>query len=288
MGAAQKHSFEINVFDYDDFRKYLKDVYLSAKASNTKFSFRYFARVAGFASPSALKRVINGERNLSIEGIRKFSAALKLSKDEAFFFQNLVLLNHAKTNEDKQVFAEQLLSFKPFKNLHPLQISQFNYFSKWYFTPIRELIGLDYFKEDHEWIAQQLVPAITPQEVKSAIDDLLTLGLIKRDNSGKLKQSEASVTANGLTSPALVSFHKQMTVKAGESIDRFPRELRDITSLTSAISEPAFEKIKDILSKCRNEIIGVITNDKDQDRIYQVNFYLFPLSNGSKGKRSKL
>jgi uncharacterized protein (TIGR02147 family) len=278
MDQSESVPAKLSIFDYDDFRKYLRDVYLSSKATHSKFSFRFFAKAAGFASPSALKRVIDGERNLSLEGIRKFSTALKLPKEESLFFHNLVLLNQAKSSEDKQLYAEQLLASRQYKKLHPLQNSQFNYFSKWYFIPIRELISLPAFREDPEWIAKKLSPTVSIPEIKSALEDLLKLGLVKRDAAGKLQQTDASITANGLVSPALSSFHKQMTVKASESIDRFPREVREISSLTSAVSESAFEKIKEIILKCRNEIIGVITDDQNQDRIYQVNFYLFPLS----------
>jgi uncharacterized protein (TIGR02147 family) len=49
---------EKSIFEYDNYRAFLKDSYEAAKARDPKFSFRFFARLAGFKSSATLKRVM--------------------------------------------------------------------------------------------------------------------------------------------------------------------------------------------------------------------------------------
>src|SRR6185295_13705882 len=87
---------KLEIFEYDHYRKFLRDFYDSRNDTSEKLSFRHFARLAGFNSPSFLKMVIEGSRNLSHESIRKIAEALRLNKEETQYFTNLVLLNQAE------------------------------------------------------------------------------------------------------------------------------------------------------------------------------------------------
>ena len=57
----------IDVFDYLDYRAFLRDFYARAKATRRGFSFRAFSRKARLGSPNHLKRVMEGDRNLTPE-----------------------------------------------------------------------------------------------------------------------------------------------------------------------------------------------------------------------------
>jgi len=94
------------IFEYDDFRIFLKDAYVRLKSEDPKFSHRYFAKATGFRSPSQLRDIITGRRNLTASTTRKFAKAFRLNKEETHFFINLVFFNQAKTSEDRLVFAE--------------------------------------------------------------------------------------------------------------------------------------------------------------------------------------
>src|SRR3989338_3815356 len=94
------------IFEYDNYREYLRGLYDHLKVARGHFSYRYFSRMAGFRSPNFLKLVIDGDRNLSGESIEKFIKALKIQNKEAIFFRNLVLLNQSETLEEKKYFTE--------------------------------------------------------------------------------------------------------------------------------------------------------------------------------------
>ncbi len=268
-----------SVFKYEDYREYLKDLYNYLKKESRYFSYRYFSKVAGFNSPNILKLVTDGDRNLSMKAIKKFSVGLKHDRTEAEFFLSLVCFNQAKNTSDRQKFAEEILKNKAFLKIHPVTQSQFKYYSNWYFIPIRELVAAPYFVEDSLWISKQLSPEISPKQVEEALTELCEMDLLKRDEGGQLVQSTPDVKAvDAVGSVFLAKFHREMLRLASESIDRFHSEQRELSSSTVMVSENNFLKLKKLIQKFRDDLVAITSEDPEPQIICQVGLQLFPLS----------
>jgi uncharacterized protein (TIGR02147 family) len=273
-----------NLFEYDNYRLYLRDYYAQSKATNKKFSYRFFSNLAGLKSPNVLKRVIEEDYNLSEDTIQKFAKALRLTREEKFYFENLVLLNQSQTLEDKQLYAEKVLQSRSFQKLHPLVEEQSHYFSQWYFVAIREFINLPIFQKQNQKfvsdeLAESLIPAVKKQEAESAINELLKLGLLTRDRDGHFVQTNTNViTPDGVMAAFKAHFLTEMMRKAKDSIDLVPREKRDISSVTVSISSETINQIKEMVVKFREEVIEVASRDQAADVVYQLNLQLFPLT----------
>jgi uncharacterized protein (TIGR02147 family) len=270
---------KITIFEYDNYRAYLGDLYKLYKETKPHFSYRYFSQKAGFRSPNFLKLVIEGKRNLSPESIEKFSNALKLAKKEAEFFRVLVHLNQARTVGEKKIYAEQLMQFRPFRYIHPLRQDQYRYYADWYNIAIRELTMLPEFLEDPAWIARRLVPPISPQQAQKALELLLQLGLLERDESGRLVQVDAFIsTGDEVTSTSVANYHRTAIQMGAEALDRFAGPDRDISSVTMTLSEKNFREIKTLIQRFRKELLAIADQDQSPEGVYQVNFQLFPLA----------
>src|SRR5262249_12944388 len=152
------------IFEYSDYRAYLKDLYKNSNLSDKKVSFRYLSRITGFKSPSALKRVMDGKCNLSPESINRCAKAFRLTPSETQFFKNLVFFNQAETLAEKQKFAREILRSQAFRKTHPLEESHYRYYTHWYYSVIRGMVGLPGFQDDPEWIARNLFPQVTTAE----------------------------------------------------------------------------------------------------------------------------
>jgi uncharacterized protein (TIGR02147 family) len=273
-----------NIFEYTSYRTYLSEVYRYRK-QHERFSFRQFSKQAGFASPNFLKLVIEGKRNLSGESIEKIARGLKLDADQVEFFRHLVLLNQASTASERQHWAELLFSSRFFRKLNPLKTAVHAYYSNWFVVAVRELVALPSFQEDPEWIASSLSPQISPQEARAAIETLLKLGLLRRTAEGKLVQSEELVTTGDeVKSLSVAQFHREMIQKGSESIERFPAEKRDVSSVTLSVSEQGRLQIKTLIQRFRKDLLEIAARDQSPDEIVQINLQLFPLS-GAKGKK---
>lgn len=269
-----------DIFKYLDYRRYLKDYYRAKKEQKgSTFSYRAFSKQAGFSAPNFLQLVMEGKRNLSDDGTLRFTKGLKLNREEARFFKHLVHFNQAKTDQERNRWYRQLSTSKRYREIREIEKAQFEYFSRWYYAAIRELVLLPDFKEDHEWMAKTLHPNITVKEAKDAIDLLLRLGFLKRNRSGKLIQAERNIsTAREVHSLAVANFHRQMMKRAAESIERTRYDKRDISALTIAVSQEKFQEAKRRIQEFRRELNVLLSEDGEADAVYQINFQIFNLT----------
>ena len=242
--------------------------------------------MGGLSSSAYLKVVMDGERNLSPAAINKFAKAMKLNKKEATYFEALVFFNQAKTDSDKDLYFERLLALKPKVKFHGIEKDQFEYYTQKHFVIIREMAALPHFKEDPEWIAARLKFRINASQAKHAIEVLLRLGLLERDEEGGLRQAISSLsTQPEVASLEVFNFHRAMLREASESMLNVPKELRDITSLTIPMPKETLPEIKHYLHKVKEEIVNIIGNSgKEFYEVYQLNMQLFPVTK-TKGKK---
>jgi uncharacterized protein (TIGR02147 family) len=268
-----------DLFKYLDYRRFLKDYYREHKEKKgSAFSFRSFARLAGMSSPNFLKLVMDGKRNLGPDGIKGFAKALKLNKEEASYFENLVHFNQCSTDDERNEWYKRLSASKRYREIKEIEKDYFVYFSRWYYAAVRELVLLPEFKEDTDWIARKLSPPITVKEATTALELLQKLGFLKREK-GRLVQAERNIsTAREIISLAIANFHRQMIHRAVESIDRTRPERRDISSLTIALSKERFQEAKRRIQEFRRELNVLLSEDACPDSVYQINFQLFNLS----------
>lgn len=275
-----------SVFEYLDYRSYLKEMFAFFKAQSRGFSFRRFSKDAGFASPNFLKLVYDGKRNLTIESILKISKAFKLSKGEAQFLEDLALFNQASNQEKKNLYYERMLRSRNYREIRSLDQDQFEYYSRWYHIPIRELVEVSDFKEDYEWIANRLNPKISPKQAEESIELLLKLKLLKREKSGKLSQSDANLTTGPeVRSLAVMNYHKEMLKQAAEALDNVDAPARDVSAITVTLSIEQLEELKKRVYQFRKSLLSWISSgEASRDQVYQMNIQIFPMTNVAGGQ----
>jgi uncharacterized protein (TIGR02147 family) len=270
----------MKLFNYLDYRQYLKDRYTEEKAKKGHFSHRYFARIAGLSSVGFLKMVMDGKRNLSPSTIHQFAKALKFNKKETAYFEALVLFNQAKEDRERDLYFERLTSLKPPARLTGIEKDQYEYYTQKHFVVIREMVALPHFQDDPEWIAKRLSQTLKTKEVEHAIEVLLRLGLLKRNKAGKLVHSDTSLTTPAeVQSTEVYHFHQSMLNEAKDAMLKVKPELRDITALTIPIPLETLKEIKDKIREFREQMIDVINKGSDNYHdVYQLNIQLFPVT----------
>jgi uncharacterized protein (TIGR02147 family) len=271
----------VNIFEYLDYRRYLRDLYQQRKATCYGFSHRSFSRRVGLRSSNFLKLVMDGERNLTPEMAHRFAIGCGLGGREADYFCELVAFNQARTAAEQKRCHQRLFRFKQYREIHRLDEAQVAYHSTWYLPAIRELAARSDFRDDPKWIARVLRPRITPGEAKKAVDTLLDLGLLVREKTGSLRQSAPLVTTGaGPLGHHVVGYHRAMLERASEALDIVPREEREISSLTLCVSREVMLDLKERIRELRRELLQAAELQGEPDTVVQINFQLFPLSEG--------
>ena len=271
----------VNVFEYLDYRAYLRAYYTAEKQRRAAFSHRFFSRQAGLRSPNFLKLVMDGERNLGPETVPKFAKALGLVGEAAAFFTDLVTFTQAESVADKNRAFERISASRRFRSARRIEGDLFKYLSHWYNPAVRELAAREDFQENPKWIATQLRPKISTAEAGAALDLLLSLGLLVRDQqSGKIARGEPTLTTEHQTvrSLAVTNFHRQMLERASASIEEIPPSERDLAALTVCVGPATAALVKERIHKFREELTQLCDADTSSSIVYQLNIQWFPLS----------
>ncbi len=269
-----------SIFGYLDYRKFLADAFGAMQLADPKYSYRQFARDAGYGSPNFLQQLKTGSRKLNLLALEGTVRALKLNKKETEYLRILVSFDEARSYEERERYYQSLLKMRSREAVKPVEHKQFQYFSQWYHPVVRELVVGDEFNGDPERIASHIVPSVTSAQVEKSIALLEELGLIRKDAAtGKWIQAETIIsTSSEVSSIALKGFHKRMIQLAGESIDRFSGKERDVRGLTVALSGEGYAQAKGKIESLWEEIIVLAQQEKNPDKVFQVNFQIFPVT----------
>jgi uncharacterized protein (TIGR02147 family) len=268
-----------SVFEFTDFRQYLKEYYEFSRQSEKGFSYRRMAQILGFSSPNFMKLVIDDERNISDASVQKLINGLNFNKKEAEYFAFLVKFTLAKNSVQKDYYFSLITSLRSKRNIAPITRTQIEYLNEWYNPVVRELVvGLS-DPLDYEKISVMMFHGVSSSRIKRSVDLLKQLGLLHVDADGIYCQSSALLdTGDDMCSHAIRSYHKNIFDIAKTSLDTIPVEEREINSLTIRVSESGFHLLKNRLQEIRKSLLDFVAQDKNTDRVYALCFQLFPMA----------
>ncbi len=274
---------DIEVFDYLDYRDYLRAYYDAKKASGRGFSYRVFSRLAGLKSPNYLKLVIDGDRNLTPAMAQRFGAACGLDGDGLLFFEHLVAFNQAKTSTERARRYRELSGHRGFRRAQKLDLAHAAYHGEWFIPAIRELALSDSFRADPEWIAKQMIPSITKADATRGLRVLEELDMLKVNPDLTASPTDTLVSTGEETKWVHIGeYHRVMMQRAAESIDLVPSAERDISSVTLCLDDGALLLVKRRIQELRQELLAMSEEAADPSQVVQLNFQLFPLTRGTK------
>ena len=252
-------------------------------ATKRHFSYRQFSRKAGYASPNYLRLIADGKRNLSHESIGRFARALELTAKEHEAFEALVLLDQAKSDSERNLYYARLRKTRAkASSAGRLEQAQFDVYSSWYVLPIREMVLLPNFREDPQWIARRLEPAIKPSQASQALELLLKVGLISRNAEGRLVPSEIKLaTPPKVQSLAFRNYHRALLDHSAQALDRLSTNKRNITSVTVGMSSRQYDLVCKKIEEFRMELLDLIEDDPTPDHdkeVHLLGFQVVPLT----------
>ena len=264
------------LFDYLDYHRFLRDAYGARKAENRNFSHRFIAQQLG-CNPAYYLKVFQGKRELSGKMILKVAELLRLGKKETEYFEALVHFNKAKSSRDKAHFFERLSAFRNTKAAL-VEPNRYEFYEKWYYVAILEVLDYHPFKGDFGGLARMLVPPIKPREAQKAVEVLERLGFVRKAGQGYEKTDALITAGEGWKSAFIGNFLLTAMDLAKEAFIRQPLDRREIAAQTVSVSAAGVAAIKEKMRILRMEILELAKRDTKADRVYQINLQAFPLA----------
>ena len=266
-----------DIFSYSDFRKFLADAWAERKAQDPRFSHRFIGLRAGFASSGFFSRILSGGVNLTPTGALKLAEIFRLGSRETRFFELLVLFDQARTHEERMLFLDRIVSWRK-TDIATLDSERADFCKDWRAVAILQALDLIEHTDRHDALGRMLQPQIDGQEVRRILSLLEKLGLARKDVNGIWRKTEAVLSTGDTDTESLDLFHQSTMALGMESLDRFDRSERSISTLTLSLSKATFDRLRDRIRLLRREALELARSDEQPDRVLQINFQMFPLA----------
>jgi len=279
MSAEQNTTTRPDPLAFDAYRSFLLAMIGWLKATEPRFSYRWFAKRAGFSAPNYLKLVAEGARNLALASVDRFARGLGLDAREHEGFERLVRLAQAETDAERTALSEEIRAARAATPVHRLAADAYDLYARWWTVVIRELCAHAPTGADASWFARMVKPAIRPSEAKEALARLLRLGLIREEGDRYAVADPKISTGGEVVSLAVRNFHRSMLTLASEALERVPRDARHVSGLTVPLTESQYAALTRRLADFRRTVLeGLDESPGEARRVYHVEFCLFPVS----------
>jgi uncharacterized protein (TIGR02147 family) len=270
---------QLNIFEYVDYRFFLKDYFTLQKKLSRGFTFRSFAQKAGLSS-SLLKDILSKRQNLTFPTMRKYAGAMGLNTKEIAYFEALVGFNNAAANGEKNRFFGEMARLRGRSVVTFLDLQQYEYFSKWYHAVVRELIVHAGLGRDPEAISRFIVPSVSPGKIRKSIALLKELGLVYQGPDGAWHAADKVISSEyEIQSIALKNYHLSMLERAREALDRCASEEREFQGMTISASRATFLRMKERIRRFTDELLSMAAAENEKaEEVYQINLQMFPFT----------
>ena len=252
------------------FSEIIRDHFQDRSIKNPSYSLRAFARDLDLTSGN-LSDIMTKKTGVSAITADSIASKLGLKNEEKLFFCKLVEANSARKGEDRQKAEAELWNYDTCYN----KISDVYYqvITDWHHFALVELVAIEGFVYDFEWIAKRL--GITISETKKSIERLVQVELLEIID-GKLCQTyDYFVSPSGTPLDAAKKFHTQVLEKAKEAIWLQKIEERDFTSGFLRTRTSDLPVIAARIKEFRRELAKEIESGEGHDSVYAFSIQFF-------------
>ena len=265
------------ITEYQDYHRYMQEFYEEEKR-NSAFTWREFARLSGFVSPTYLKLVCEGKTRLKNDGVDRTARAMGLVGYEVDYFRAMVRYAHAKTDYDRKRAYDEMLGIAKENRVKVVDGDAFAYFESWKNPVVRELAPVMPGAKPGD-IAKRCCQEISAGEVRESLDFMTKVSLLKKDRNGNYSQTDKALKGDSEVMPvAIRSMHRDMAKFAVAAVDDFAISDRNFQGVTMGIDRETYEQITREMDAFRRRIVTIANSSKKVKQVYRLNLQLFPLS----------
>lgn len=273
-----------NFWEITDYRDFLVLYYERRKKQSSVYSYRVMGDQLG-VDASFLYKVMKKQCHLSGRVLASIKDILGLSGRAAEYFDLLLGLSKAKTEREKEHIRAMIQNLQDVSRKH-LQEKELRVLRNWWVPVVRSYIELEKGEIDPQKIASQISPNISCAQVLEALTLLRETGLVESPATGRLRLTSPHLTVSGAEkAEAVRQFQREVLGLAADSLEACPVEERDVSTLTIAVDEAAFEEIRELLKETRRLIQKRVDETRSPDRVMELSMAFFPVARGRRAKK---
>lgn len=266
------------IFDYLDYRTFLRDTYEYAKKEKPFFSYRYISGRVGI-NPGYIVKVLQGKVHLGAKNIPAFADLFGLQGKEREYFTELVHFGRAKNQRDIEMRFERLGAMKGVR-FRTVADDQVEFYRKWYHMAIRSLLSIYSFDgKDYRGLASKLSPRISADQARESVRLLERLKLIRMDDDGAYRVTEQYITTGEKWSAGAIRDYQKMNMElAAQALEKHTKDVRDISTVTMTFSLKDLPALRERVAQFRQELLRMSGDCANEDAVMQLNIQFFPVA----------
>lgn len=276
---VKKATIPTRVFGYLSYTEYMRDSLSFLIERQARFSLRKWAKELAM-TPAYLSMILNKKRPLTLKKAKAISDHFQHNQQERDYFKALVQFQNEGVPSIREEYFKVLSSYRSFQAFRPRDLVLSKYLSSPAHVIIRESIELADFELNPEWFKDRFWIPITKSEVLKSVSFLKENEFISADENQKIKQMDFQIncSAEALRS-SMGRFHREMFKYTADSIQKVPRENRNIQSHVACLSENQFLQVKKVIDEALVQIEKITSREEQKTNMYYIGMQLVPLSN---------
>lgn len=251
---------------------WLRQKFDEKRRKNPAYSLRGFARQLNI-SHGLLSDIFASKKQLTAQTTRKIASRLLLSPTEEEKLLTKIKWERDNIRQMKKAAKES--DRQSYSTYQPLDADAFSLIADWYYYGILYLIDTMNFKNDPKWIANRL--GISIFEVRTALDRLNRLGMIREENGELIKTEKNITTTNDIQSRALQISHRQNLEQAINVLETVDVKDRDFSSVTFAFDPSQIKEVKELIRVFRRKMEALFSQGKKTE-VYNLNIQFVPVT----------
>lgn len=270
------------IIEYTDYRKFIQDFY-DEKKRTSAFTWREFAKQAGFSSAVYLKYVCEGKKNLSRVAAAPVAQAMGLIGFGSDYFTAMVNYSLAKDDATKKALFEDMCAMAKANKVRVLGEEEFDYYKSWKNSVLRELAPAMPGARPLE-MSRACKSYISAFEVSETLNFLQKAGLLQKDENGSFHQTDKSISMGNVDAVPVAArdLQRQMGELALDAL-QLPLSERDMSGITVGITQNGYERIVKALEEFRRQVVDIVQSDGETEQVYRLNLQFFPLTERVRG-----
>jgi len=271
-------SRDLNIRHYTDFRSFLRNYVESSKVVNPRWTWGVWAKQLGLSDRSSISKVVQGSAEPGEKLAQKLVNFFKFNENESSYFQDLIRLNKIQNDPKLSLMLlEKMGKIEPDLTEQEMDEKNFITIAHWYYLPLRESVLFKNFNQNPTELAKKFLFPVTSDEIAEAIDTMIKLGLLTRDEKGLLKPATGRLnTGNKGVAPAVRQYHRSMLNNAQSALENIATNERHFSASTIRFNQNNMAKASELIEDFKKKFVELF-EEKEGDTVVQMQMQLFPV-----------
>lgn len=282
-------SLQVNIYDFIDYREFLRAYYEERHARERIFSHRRISFELEDKSPSFFLKVIRDGRKLKEAQLIKLPHILGLDEAEGEYFKLLYQYGTASNKVQREFWLNQIIS-KCTSPRRDIGLGAARYYTQWYHSAIRCLLDVIDISNDPQPLTKQLKSKVTLAQAKESLALLAELKLIAKNENGFWKPVDSAIFSRSSIQDGILRSYRLNSLDLGREAILYPDKEWPTQFFTASlsVSNEAWLRILDRIQVFRAEIRNIVRSDNAPlSRVIHLQQAAFPLTEPLKDETNK-